>query len=135
MSFALVGVTFWEGARIAAVAIAFYYLAVTVLQPQPLISILYQSAWMLTTTVFAALGFYFLDRTQRIAWLRQLDLISAQEQIRSLLHNVLPRQLPQVARDRFDRALKAVGIAPDRRPQTLSVEEWLALHGELGPLP
>jgi class 3 adenylate cyclase len=90
MSFALVGVTFWEGARIAAVAIAFYYIAVTVLQPQPLVSILYQSAWMLTTTVFAALGFYFLDRTQRIAWLRQLDLISAQEQIRTLLHNVLP---------------------------------------------
>lgn len=90
MSFALVGVTFWEGARIAAVAIAFYYIAVTVLQPQPTIAILYQSAWMMTTTVFAALGFYFLDRTQRIAWLRQLDLISAQEQIRSLLHNMLP---------------------------------------------
>jgi 16S rRNA (adenine1518-N6/adenine1519-N6)-dimethyltransferase len=54
---------------------------------------------------------------------------------RKMLHNVLPRQLPQVGRDRFDRALKAVGIAPDRRPQTLSVEEWLALHGELGPLP
>ena len=90
MSFALVGVTFWEGARIAAVAIAFYYIAVTTLQPQPLVSILYQSAWMLTTTAFAAIGFYFLDRTQRIAWLRQLDLIAAQEQIRSLLHNVLP---------------------------------------------
>jgi len=90
MSFALVGVTFWEGARIAAVAIAFYYIAVTVLQPQPLVAVLYQSAWMLTTTAFAALGFYFLDRTQRIAWLRQLDLIAAQEQIRSLLHNVLP---------------------------------------------
>jgi class 3 adenylate cyclase len=90
MSFALVGVTFWEGARIAAVAIAFYYIAVAVLLPQPLISILYQSAWMLTTTAFAGLGFYFLDRTQRIAWLRQLDLISAQEQIRSLLHNMLP---------------------------------------------
>lgn len=90
MSFALVGVTFWEGARVAAVAIAFYYVAVTVLQPQPVIAILYQSAWMLTTTAFAGLGFYFLDRTQRIAWLRQLDLIAAQEQIRSLLHNMLP---------------------------------------------
>lgn len=90
MSFALVGVTFWEGARIAAVAIAFYYVAVTVLQPQPVVAILYQSAWMLTTTAFAGLGFYFLDRTQRIAWLRQIDLIAAQEQIRSLLHNMLP---------------------------------------------
>jgi class 3 adenylate cyclase len=90
MSFALVGVTFWEGARVAAVAVAFYYFAVTVLLPQPAISIIYQSAWMLTTTVFAGLGFYSLDRTQRIAWLRQLDLIAAQEQIRSLLHNMLP---------------------------------------------
>ena len=90
MSFALVGVTFWEGARIAAVAVAFYYLAVTMLLPQPFVAILYQSAWMLTTTAFAGLGFYFLDRTQRIAWLRQLDLIAAHEQIRSLLHNVLP---------------------------------------------
>ena len=90
MSFALVGVTFWEGARIAAVAIAFYYFAVTVLLPQPFITTLYQSAWMLTTTAFAGLGFYFLDRTQRIAWLRQLDLIAAQDQIRSLLHNMLP---------------------------------------------
>jgi 16S rRNA (adenine1518-N6/adenine1519-N6)-dimethyltransferase len=54
---------------------------------------------------------------------------------RKMLHNVLPRQLPQVGRDRFDRALGAVGIAPDRRPQTLSVEEWLALREELGPLP
>lgn len=90
MSFALVGVTFWEGVRIAAVAIAFYYVAVIYLQPQPFIAIAYQSAWMLTTTAFAGLGFYLLDRTQRIAWLRQLDLIAAQEQIRSLLHNMLP---------------------------------------------
>lgn len=90
MSFALVGVTFWEGVRIAIVSIAFYYIAVVLLQPQPFISILYQSAWMLTTTAFAGLGFYLLDRTQRIAWLRQLDLIAAQDQIRSLLHNMLP---------------------------------------------
>ena len=90
MSFALVGVTFWEGVRVAAVSIAFYYIAVIFLQPEPFVAMLYQSAWMLTTTAFAGLGFYFLDRTQRIAWLRQLDLIAAQEQIRSLLHNMLP---------------------------------------------
>jgi class 3 adenylate cyclase len=90
MSFALVGVTFWEGARIALVSIAFYFVAATILQPQPSIAIVYQSAWLLTTTAFAGLGFYSLDRTQRIAWLRQLDLISAQDQIRSLLHNMLP---------------------------------------------
>ena len=54
---------------------------------------------------------------------------------RKMLHNVLPRQLPRIGREGFDRALGAVGILPDRRPQTLSVVEWLALAAELGPLP
>ncbi len=53
---------------------------------------------------------------------------------RKMLHNVLPRQLPQVGRERFDAALAAVGIAPDRRPQTLSIDEWLALAAAVGPL-
>jgi hypothetical protein len=37
---------------------------------------------------------------------------------------------------RVDAALAAAGIAPDRRPQTLGVGEWLALLdalGEIGP--
>ncbi len=41
----------------------------------------------------------------------------------------------QVGRARVEAALREVCIAPDRRPQTLSVEEWLALAAELGPLP
>ena len=53
---------------------------------------------------------------------------------RKMLHNVLPRQLPAIGRARFVAALAAVGIADDRRPQTLSVEEWLALAEDLGPL-
>ena len=53
---------------------------------------------------------------------------------RKMLHNVLPRQLPAVGRERFTGALAAAGIAADRRPQTLSVEEWLALARALGPL-
>ena len=53
---------------------------------------------------------------------------------RKMLHNVLPRQLPQVARERFDAALTAVGIASDRRPQTVSVEDWMALSAAVGPL-
>ena len=53
---------------------------------------------------------------------------------RKMLHNVLPRQLPQVGRERFEAALAAAGIAPDRRPQTVSVDEWLALHAALGPI-
>jgi 16S rRNA (adenine1518-N6/adenine1519-N6)-dimethyltransferase len=54
---------------------------------------------------------------------------------RKMLHNVLPRQLPAVERATLLAALEQVGIAPDRRPQTLSVEDWLALAAALGPLP
>ena len=53
---------------------------------------------------------------------------------RKMLHNVLPRQLPHVGRERFDRALAQVGIAADRRPQTVAVDEWLALAEAVGPL-
>jgi 16S rRNA (adenine1518-N6/adenine1519-N6)-dimethyltransferase len=53
---------------------------------------------------------------------------------RKMLHNVLVRQLPLTG-DRIDAALAACGIAPERRPQTVSVEEWLALREALGPLP
>lgn len=53
---------------------------------------------------------------------------------RKMLHNVLPRQLP-IEPARTSAALAAAGIAPERRPQTLGVGEWIALLGELGPLP
>jgi 16S rRNA (adenine1518-N6/adenine1519-N6)-dimethyltransferase len=53
---------------------------------------------------------------------------------RKMLHNVLPRQLPQVGRERFEAAMTQVGISPDRRPQTLSIDEWLALSAAIGPL-
>jgi 16S rRNA (adenine1518-N6/adenine1519-N6)-dimethyltransferase len=53
---------------------------------------------------------------------------------RKMLHNVLARQLP-VDAGRVDAALAAASIAPDRRPQTLAVGEWLALREALGPLP
>jgi 16S rRNA (adenine1518-N6/adenine1519-N6)-dimethyltransferase len=53
---------------------------------------------------------------------------------RKMLHNVLPRQLPHITRQRFDQALQSAGIDPDRRPQTLSVDDWLTLLDELGPI-
>ena len=52
---------------------------------------------------------------------------------RKMIHNVLVRQLP-VAPARVAAALEATGIAPTRRPQTLSVAEWLALRSGLGPI-
>jgi 16S rRNA (adenine1518-N6/adenine1519-N6)-dimethyltransferase len=51
---------------------------------------------------------------------------------RKMLRNVLVRQVPGVERERLDAALEACAIAPDRRPQTLSVDEWLALRAALG---
>lgn len=53
---------------------------------------------------------------------------------RKMLHNVLPRQLPQVGGERFVRALESAGIDADRRPQTLSVEEWMTLADAVGKL-
>jgi 16S rRNA (adenine1518-N6/adenine1519-N6)-dimethyltransferase len=75
---------------------------------------------------------------------RQLDA-DAEEQLwrlvqagfrerRKMLHNVLPRQLPQVGRERFEAALASVGIASDRRPQTVSVEDWIRLSDAVGPI-
>lgn len=54
---------------------------------------------------------------------------------RKMIHNVLARQLPGLDRERVEAGLAACGIASDRRPQTLSVDEWLALHAALSPLP
>ncbi len=53
---------------------------------------------------------------------------------RKMLHNVLARQLPVDAR-RVTQALEAAGIAPDRRPQTVAVGEWLRLLEAIGPMP
>lgn len=60
---------------------------------------------------------------------------------RKMLRNVLARQLhagddgasgPFVGQARVDAALAEVGIAGDRRPQTLAVEDWLRLMDALG---
>ena len=53
---------------------------------------------------------------------------------RKKLHNVLSRQLPMSGAE-VARALGDAGIDGDRRPQTLSVDEWLALRVAIGPLP
>ncbi len=53
---------------------------------------------------------------------------------RKKLHNVLARQLP-LSGEAVRASLAAAGIDGDRRPQTLSVDEWLGLRVALGPLP
>ncbi len=53
---------------------------------------------------------------------------------RKKLKNVISRQLP-ISGDAVGRALEAAGIDGDRRPQTLSVAEWLDLSRAIGPIP
>jgi 16S rRNA (adenine1518-N6/adenine1519-N6)-dimethyltransferase len=50
---------------------------------------------------------------------------------RKMLHNVLSRQLP-VEPAIVAAALETAGIAPDRRPQTVAVGEWLKLLEAFG---
>jgi 16S rRNA (adenine1518-N6/adenine1519-N6)-dimethyltransferase len=52
---------------------------------------------------------------------------------RKKLHNVLARQLPPSGAE-VEAALVSAGIDGNRRPQTLSVDEWLALRVALGSL-
>jgi 16S rRNA (adenine1518-N6/adenine1519-N6)-dimethyltransferase len=52
---------------------------------------------------------------------------------RKMVRNVLSRQLP-IDASRVQAALDTAGIDPERRPQTLSVDDWLALHRALGPV-
>jgi 16S rRNA (adenine1518-N6/adenine1519-N6)-dimethyltransferase len=50
---------------------------------------------------------------------------------RKMIRNVLVRQLGQPA-DAIDRGLAGCGIDGERRPQTLSVDDWIALRSALG---
>lgn len=52
---------------------------------------------------------------------------------RKMIHNVLSRQLP-IPGERVTAALAAAGIAPDRRPQTVAVGEWIRLLELVGPI-
>jgi len=51
-------------------------------------------------------------------------------QRRKQIHNGLTRELPLSAAE-VTAALAVCGVTPDRRPQTLSVDEWVCLHCEL----
>ena len=53
-------------------------------------------------------------------------------QRRKQVHNGLTRELP-VDRSAVKAALDACGVVPDRRPQTLAVDEWACLTDRLAP--
>jgi len=52
-------------------------------------------------------------------------------QRRKQIHNGLTRELPLSA-DEVAAALAGCAITPDRRPQTLSMDEWVCLYATLG---
>ncbi len=54
-------------------------------------------------------------------------------QRRKQVHNGLSRELP-VDREAVQAALATCSVDPDRRPQTLTVDEWACLTRELAPL-
>jgi 16S rRNA (adenine1518-N6/adenine1519-N6)-dimethyltransferase len=57
---------------------------------------------------------------------------AAFRQRRKQIHNSLARELP-VDRALVDQSLRACGIDPERRPQTLSVGEWACLAAAFRP--
>jgi adenylate cyclase len=85
------GITgFADGTIFAFCVFGAFLATVTVRWPEPPLEIFFHTTWLCTVISFVGLGSYLLDRTQRIAWLRQLDLAEAEDRIRALLHNVLP---------------------------------------------
>ncbi len=74
------------------------------------------------------------DRLDRAAEEELWRLVQAAfRERRKMIHNVLARQLP-IPADRVAAALVAAGIAPDRRPQTVAVGEWIRLLELIGPI-
>jgi len=53
-------------------------------------------------------------------------------QRRKQVHNGLSRELP-IEREAVEEALQACAVEPDRRPQTLTVDEWACLTEQLSP--
>jgi 16S rRNA (adenine1518-N6/adenine1519-N6)-dimethyltransferase len=58
---------------------------------------------------------------------------AAFRQRRKQIHNALLRELP-LTREQLDGALEACRVGGERRPQTLSIDEWACLARALDPL-
>ena len=102
-TFVVCGVSFIDGLIPALGTVCGFLLSVTIFQPEPLLLIGFDFAWLLSVLAFVGLGSYILDRTQHITWLQEQELLRAEDQIRGLLHNVLP---PSIA------ARKLAGESP-----------------------
>jgi len=102
-TFVVCGVSFIDGLILALGTVFGFFLSVTILQPEPLLLIAFDFAWLSAVLSFVGLGSYILDRTQHVTWLQEQELFEAEDQIRALLHNVLP---PSIA------ARKLAGESP-----------------------
>lgn len=96
-------VSFAEGIVLAAVLFCASLFSVVAFWHEPGLFVVLHCAWVLSLLAAAGSSGYLLDRAQRVVWLRERDLRRAEEQIRTLLHNVLP---PSIA------ARKLAGEAP-----------------------
>jgi class 3 adenylate cyclase len=96
-------VTFFEGIILAAALFCASLFSVVVFWHEPALFVVLHCAWLSSLLAAAGSSGYLLDRAQRVVWLREMDLRRAEEQIRNLLHNVLP---PPIA------ARKLAGEAP-----------------------
>jgi adenylate cyclase len=88
--FGLAMMSFVEGLLLALITVGLFFLTALLFWPEPALVILFNGTWLLTVMSLVGIGAYCLDRTLRIAWLRQVDLTAAEERIRVLLHNILP---------------------------------------------
>src|SRR5690242_18441861 len=126
--FGLSVTTFLEGIVLAPlVAVAFFF-AVTVLWPEPPLLIVFDAAWVFTAMTLAGVGTYLLDRTQRIAWLREVALAEAEGRIRELLHNILP---PSIAARKLAGEVVIADAFPDASLLFADVVGFTALSARL----
>lgn len=88
--FGLAMMSFVEGILLALITVSLFFITATLFWPEPALVILFNGTWLLTVISLVGIGAYCLDRTLRIAWLRQIDLTAAEERVRVLLHNILP---------------------------------------------
>ncbi len=88
ISFVLCGVSFVEGLILAFGTICAFFISAIAFWPEPPLVLAFHFAWLSAVIFVAAVGSFVLDRTQHTAWLQGLHLLTAEQQIRSLLHNV-----------------------------------------------
>lgn len=89
-SFVVTGATFTMGVAGALLSAIGYALIALVFKPEPIASFSYEFPFLLTSSAVAAISAYLLEKAERTSFLRREALSRAEEQIRALLHNVLP---------------------------------------------